>query len=144
MRLHLRLQHLLRGTPSSEKEERFYDLQVQVAGCSSLHGSLRRFVSDETLRGELYDLMDAGLMSRRQAEDTMAAANRPMFCLSAMSATLRKADLPPINAARIDSTISVLVDLTGANERIFKSPIPLIYTRLLARFRVELRLVAGA
>merc|ERR1712146_640774 len=64
----------------------------------------------------------------------MAAKNRPMFCLSAMSATLRKADLPPINAARMDSTISVLVDLTGANERIFKSPIPLVYTRHTARF----------
>ena len=34
----------------------------------------------------------------------------------------------------MDSTISVLVDLTGANERIFKSPIPLVYTRLTARF----------
>ena len=30
----------------------------------------------------------------------------------------------------------MLVDLTGANERIFKSPIPLLYTRLLSRFLV--------
>ncbi|EOD18564.1 hypothetical protein EMIHUDRAFT_243721, partial [Emiliania huxleyi CCMP1516] len=37
-------------------------------------------------------------------------------------------------AARVDASISVLVDLTGANERIFKSPIPLLYTRLLSRF----------
>merc|ERR1712151_1485993 len=51
-----------------------------------------------------------------------------------MSATLKKAQIDPISAARIDSTISVLVDLTGANERIFKSPIPLVYTRLTARF----------
>ena len=57
-----------------------------------------------------------------------------MFCLSAMSATLRKAGIDPINLARIDTSISVLVDLTGANERIFKSPIPLVYTRLTARF----------
>ena len=39
-----------------------------------------------------------------------------------------------MQASRIDSTISTLVDLTGANERIFKSPIPLVYTRLTARF----------
>lgn len=64
----------------------------------------------------------------------MAASNRPMFCLSAMSATLRKADIDPMYSARIDTTISVLVDLTGANERIFKSPIPLVYTRLTSRF----------
>mmetsp|Transcript_37082 Transcript_37082/g.120054 ORF Transcript_37082/g.120054 Transcript_37082/m.120054 type:complete len:137 (-) Transcript_37082:352-762(-) len=51
-----------------------------------------------------------------------------------MSATLRRADIDSMNMGRIDTSISVLVDLTGANERIFKSPIPLMYTRLLARF----------
>ena len=38
-------------------------------------------------------------------------------------------------SARIDQTISTLVDLTGANERIFKSPIPLVYTRLTGKLR---------
>ena len=46
----------------------------------------------------------------------------------------RQADVDPQYSARLDTTISVLVDLTGANERIFKSPIPLVYTRLTARF----------
>ena len=44
------------------------------------------------------------------------------------------ASTPRRASARIDSTISILLDLTGANERIFKSPIPLVYTRLTARF----------
>ena len=35
-----------------EKEERFYDLQLQVAGCSNLHGSLRHFVKEELLKGD--------------------------------------------------------------------------------------------
>merc|ERR1719326_2117913 len=73
-------------------------------------------------------------MTRSQADCTMAASNRPMFCLNAMGMTLRKADIDSMQASRIDSSISVLVDLTGANERIFKSPIPLVYTRLTARF----------
>ena len=34
----------------------------------------------------------------------------------------RQADLNPQHAARMDASISVLVDLTGANERIFKYP----------------------
>ena len=51
-----------------------------------------------------------------------------------MTATLRKAEIPEMHSARIDASISTLVDLTGANERIFKSPIPLVYTRLLSRF----------
>ena len=105
-----------------------------TAFIKALRNFLRGPADDETFRGELYELVDAGLMTPAQADDTMSAKNRPMYCLSAMSATLRKANIPPINGARIDSTISVLVDLTGANERIFKSPIPLVYTRLTSRF----------
>ena len=44
-----------------------------------------------------------------------------------------QANLNPQHSARIDASISVLVDLTGANERIFKSPIPLVYTRLTGK-----------
>merc|ERR1711871_310079 len=84
--------------------------------------------------GELEELRDAGLMPAGQVEACMKAANRPMFQLSAMSAVLREAGLDPIDRSRVDNSISVLVDLTGANERIFKSPIPLVYTRHTARF----------
>ena len=57
-----------------------------------------------------------------------------MFMLNAMSAVLRQANIDPIDRARIDTSISVLVDLTGACERIFKSPVPLVYTRHTSRF----------
>ena len=50
----------------------------------------------------------------------------------------RQADLNPQHSARIDASISVLVDLTGANERIFKSPIPLVYTRLTGKYIAQL------
>jgi len=105
-----------------------------AAYVKALRNFLRGPSDDATLRSELYELVDAGLMPLKQADAVMKASNRPMFCLSAMSATLRKAGIDPINLARIDTSISVLVDLTGANERIFKSPIPLVYTRLTARF----------
>jgi predicted membrane chloride channel (bestrophin family) len=107
-----------------------------AAFIKALRNFLRGPTDDATLRYELYDLVDAGLMTPAQADETMRASNRPMFCLSAMSATLRKADLDPMHSARIDTSISVLVDLTGANERIFKSPIPLVYTRLTSRFLI--------
>jgi hypothetical protein len=57
-----------------------------------------------------------------------------MFMLNAMSAALRKADIDSIDRSRIDSSITTLVDLTGACERIFKSPVPLVYTRHTSRF----------
>jgi len=73
-------------------------------------------------------------MTRELADAVMSASNRPMFCTNAMSATIRKANIDTMQAARMDTTISILVDLLGANERIFKSPIPLVYTRLTSRF----------
>eukprot|EP00962_Isochrysis_galbana_P021537 scaffold6354_cov126-Isochrysis_galbana.AAC.14 len=39
-----------------------------------------------------------------------------------------------MDRSRIDSSITTLVDLTGACERIFKSPVPLVYTRHTSRF----------
>jgi ubiquitin C-terminal hydrolase len=35
-----------------EKEERFYDLQLQVQGCRDVHSSLRQFVREERLDGD--------------------------------------------------------------------------------------------
>jgi len=83
---------------------------------------------------ELSELADIGLIPRTQVRRCMEAKNRPMFCVSAMSANLRKAEIDPIARSRIDSTLSTLVDLLGACERIFKSPVPLVYTRHTARF----------
>jgi len=110
-------------------------LAGETAGfAKALRNFLRGPTDDVVLLQELYELVESGLIEQGQADACMMAANRPMFMLSAMSATLRKADIDPISAARIDTSISTLVDLTGANERIFKSPVPLVYTRLTARF----------
>jgi len=105
-----------------------------IAFIKSLRNFLRGPSDDNTLREELYMLVDQGHMTRELADSVMSAANRPMFCTNAMSATLRKANIDSMQIARVDTTISILVDLLGANERIFKSPIPLAYTRLTSRF----------
>ena len=49
------------------------------------------------------------MIAQEQADAVMEAKNRPMFCLSAMSATLRKANINPMHSARIDQSISSLV-----------------------------------
>jgi len=105
-----------------------------AAFAKALRNFLRGPDDDKTLRSELYELASADLITAEQVEACMAAKNRPMFCISAMSANLREADLEPMDRARIDQTISTLVDLTGACERIFKSPVPLVYTRHTSRF----------
>ena len=51
-----------------------------------------------------------------------------------MSANLRRSGIDTQDKVRIDKTIGILVDITGACERIFKSPVPLVYTRHSSRF----------
>ena len=109
-----------------------------VANTVGFAKALRTFLrgpSDEpTLRTELNELEALGLIPPGQVDACMAASNRPMFQLSAMSANLKAADIGPMDRSRIDTSISHLADLTGACERIFKSPVPLVYTRHTARF----------
>ncbi|KAL3902967.1 MAG: hypothetical protein SGPRY_011858, partial [Prymnesium sp.] len=88
----------------------------------------------EVLRSDLDEMVKTGHMRREVADACLASTNRPLFCLNAMTAVVREAGLEPWHHQRMDATISTLVDLTGANERIFKSPVPLVYTRHLARF----------
>ena len=105
-----------------------------VAYVKALRNFLRGPADDETYRRELEDLANAGYISYNQVDSTMAAKNRPMFCLQAMSANLREVGLRDMDRSRVDTSIAGLVDLTGACERIFKSPVALVYTRHTARF----------
>merc|ERR1719498_30443 len=68
------------------------------------------------------------------AEALMVSKNRATFVCNMISATVDRADLHPMDRARMDSCTSKLVDYLGACERIFRSPIPLVYTRHTARF----------
>jgi len=47
---------------------------------------------------------------------------------------VQRANLNPMDRARMDDMVCKLVDYLGACERIFRSPIPLVYTRHTARF----------
>ena len=112
--------------------------QVLAADTAAFAKALRNFLrgpsDDDALAAELEELVAADLMSPSQLEACMAAGNRPMYCISAMSAVVREAKIGEMDRARIDTSISTLVDLTGACERIFKSPVPLVYTRHTSRF----------
>jgi predicted membrane chloride channel (bestrophin family) len=110
-------------------------LAANTAGfCKALKNFLRGPDDDQVFCSELTDMVKAGLISFKQVDECMAAKNRPMFMLNAMSEAVRKADIGLFEKQAIDRSISTLVDLTGACERIFKSPVPLVYTRHTSRF----------
>merc|ERR1719390_203636 len=68
------------------------------------------------------------------AEALMVSKNRATFVTNMISATIQRANLNPMDRARMDDMVCKLVDYLGACERIFRSPIPLVYTRHTARF----------
>ena len=114
---------------------------MRSAFCRALRNFLRGPSDDAVYRAELTKLADAGLLPEKQVDACMAAKNRPMFCLSAMSNNLKESGILQQDRARIDQSIVLLVDLTGACERIFKSPVPLVYTRHTARFLTSFMLL---
>ncbi|KAL3931381.1 MAG: hypothetical protein SGPRY_001147 [Prymnesium sp.] len=110
-------------------------LMVNTATFSrALKNFLRGPDDDKVFQGELYAHVVSGHMTREQADACMAASNRPMFCINAIGNIVREADLDEWHRAQLDGSITALADLTGANERIFKSPVPLTFTRHLSRF----------
>lgn len=105
-----------------------------AAFAKALRNFLRGPTDDDIFREELNDLVRADLFTPEQVEACMAAKNRPMWTIQSMSTLVKKLNLDTAGRLQVDTSISKLVDLTGACERIFKSPIPLVYTRHTARF----------
>jgi len=102
----------------------------------ALRNFLRGPDNDKTFKGELYEQVVAGRLTQVQADTCMASSNRPMYAISAIGAVVRKANLNEFARAQLDESLTKLADLTGANERIFKSPVPILYTRHSTRFLI--------
>lgn len=100
----------------------------------ALRNLLRGSEDDTTFISELNEYQTRGLLTQEQVGAIMLANNRPMFVLDALRSNLEQVHLDPMERASIDQSITTLVGLTGSCERIFKSPVPLVYTRHTARF----------
>jgi len=106
-------------------------MQMEVSAFTRCLRTFLRGASDvPQLRKELSELGFDGCDVERYIDN----ANRPFFALGEIAATVRKADLDPILLSNFDRTSTQLSNDVGAMERIFRSPIPLIYTRHTARF----------
>jgi hypothetical protein len=64
----------------------------------------------------------------------MSAANKQCYALQCLGNSLRKANMDMRARTIMDETLSKLCDDVGACERIFKTPIPVIYTRHTSRY----------
>jgi len=113
----------------------FRDYRRRVAGETSaftrcLRCFLRGAEDVENLRVELKALG----FTPSEVAGYMKATNRQVYALQKISETCRIYGMDGRDRSRMDQTLSDLCDDVGACERIFKTPIPLVYTRHTARF----------
>lgn len=91
---------------------------------------LRGEVDAPKLESELKDLG----FTPDEIAGYMGATNRQVYALAQIGSTIRNANIDSLERSRMDTTLSALTDDIGACERIFKTPIPTVYTGHTSRF----------
>ncbi|GAQ84873.1 hypothetical protein KFL_002100030 [Klebsormidium nitens] len=82
------------------------------------------------------DMRNVGLNSD-EIEILTSTEHRPNYCLQVMSQVISKnTDLTDFQRVNLDHNLTHFHDQVGGCERIFKTPLPLSYTRLTSRFLV--------
>eukprot|EP00441_Pelagodinium_beii_P047179 CAMPEP_0197623544 /NCGR_PEP_ID=MMETSP1338-20131121/3541_1 /TAXON_ID=43686 ORGANISM="Pelagodinium beii, Strain RCC1491" /NCGR_SAMPLE_ID=MMETSP1338 /ASSEMBLY_ACC=CAM_ASM_000754 /LENGTH=409 /DNA_ID=CAMNT_0043193555 /DNA_START=32 /DNA_END=1261 /DNA_ORIENTATION=+ len=85
----------------------------------------------ELLRTQLTNEMK---LPEKDIEDIMSATHKPMTLNGKLSHYLEKADIDTFTKLHLDNALVKFSDFYGMCERIYKTPIPISYTRLTARF----------
>lgn len=93
-----------------------------AAFCKGLRNFLRGPTDDAVYRSELLEMAEAGLIPRRQVDACMAAKNRPMFCLSAMSHNIRQVMLDGSQRGLLSADVSA--DVSAASPPVRRSSTP--------------------
>mmetsp|Transcript_22851 Transcript_22851/g.43678 ORF Transcript_22851/g.43678 Transcript_22851/m.43678 type:complete len:482 (+) Transcript_22851:112-1557(+) len=86
---------------------------------------------EEDMRAEL-----APVLNEKELELAMSKVHVPNHLLKMMANIVNQASLNPVLASRMDENITAFEDSLGKCERIFKTPIPLAYTRMTSRFLI--------
>lgn len=68
------------------------------------------------------------------AEDLISVRHKPTRATYEISCAIDQFPFKDYQRVTIDKSVTVLCDAMGANNRILSSPVPLVYTRHMARF----------
>ena len=86
---------------------------------------------------ELRNQLVCGEEEAELAADLLAARHKPTLALYELSCAVNDVPLDTMQRSTMDMAVSQLCDALGTCDRIFHSPVPVVYTRFAARF-VEL------
>jgi len=109
--------------------------EVMTGLVSAYSRALTFHMSDQTekdkevLREKLEEMLPA-----QDVEDIMNCTHKPMTVTGKLTYYLQLADLDTYSRMQIDEDLEAYSDYYGMCERIYKTPIPLSYTRLTGRF----------
>jgi len=124
-------QSLARIDTKKHPEEQEAMVKLTAAFPRILHYHLSEQTPEETEK--LADRLSK-LLPEDQAKKIMSATHKPMTLCGIMSKTLERSGLELFDKLKFDKILTDFADYYGMCERIFKTPIPLAYTRLTARF----------
>eukprot|EP00271_Cylindrocystis_brebissonii_P014636 TRINITY_DN36070_c0_g1_i1.p1 TRINITY_DN36070_c0_g1~~TRINITY_DN36070_c0_g1_i1.p1 ORF type:complete len:569 (-),score=64.10 TRINITY_DN36070_c0_g1_i1:999-2705(-) len=91
------------------------------------------FVFEGTLEA---DLRENTALTEEEIQGVLTATHRPNYVLQMCSECLRTCHVEPALRLNIDTNLATFADDIGGSERIYKTPIPVSYTRLTSRFLV--------
>ncbi|XP_024378525.1 voltage-dependent chloride channel 2, chloroplastic [Physcomitrium patens] len=77
--------------------------------------------------------LEATIVNEEEVECVMNSKNRPIWVLQVISDIINECQITPWERIAMDKNITQFHDNVGACERIFKTPIPVAYTRLTSR-----------
>ena len=100
---------------------------IALAHCTRTHMRLPRAEGVTAL---------ARILSPPELAAVAAAAHRPNFCLHMMSRIISAGCPDQKSALRLDEGLTRLTDAIGGTERLFRTPIPLSYTRHTSRLLI--------
>lgn len=104
---------------------------LRGAGGANPISAEQKLVNDEYLEKTL-----DRLLGEDDRKYIMSKAHRPMTLLMELSQSVRDTELTTFDRLTIDRAMTLMLDYVGMCERIFKSPIPVFYTRHTARFLI--------
>ncbi|CAI6004589.1 unnamed protein product [Closterium sp. NIES-65] len=91
------------------------------------------FIQEGSLEEDLRDLTS---LTDAEIAGVLGATHRPNYVLQMMSECMRSCTMEPVNRLAMEANFATFADDIGGSERLFKTPIPLSYTRLTSRFLV--------
>jgi predicted membrane chloride channel (bestrophin family) len=97
--------------------------------CLIYHLGERTDISNQVIEKKL-----GKILSEAEKRKLMDCTHKPMTVTTMLAQSIRKARLDVIDEMKIDADLTKFSDYYGMCERIFKTPMPLSYTRLTSRF----------